>query len=59
MKQKYKQLSIGFYPEDLEKLEIISRSLNQSKAASVRELVHFFLLNVDLNNYKNDYNKIL
>jgi len=52
MSNKYIQMSVGFFPEDIEKLEIVSRKLGQSKGASVRGLVHFFLLNVDLERYK-------
>lgn len=56
MSNKYIQMSVGFLPEDMEKLEIVSRKLGQSKGASVRSLVHFFLLNVDINRYKDDNN---
>jgi hypothetical protein len=54
MGDKYIQMSVGFLPEDLEKLEIVSRKLKQSKGASVRQLVHFFLTNIDLDRYKHD-----
>ena len=57
MSNKYIQMSVGFLPEDMEKLEIVSRKLGQSKGASVRSLVHFFLLNVvDIDRYKDDNN---
>lgn len=47
-------MSVGFLPEDMEKLEIVSRKLGQSKGASVRQLVNFFLTNINLDRYKND-----
>lgn len=56
MSDKYIQMSVGFLPEDMEKLEIVSRKLKQSKGACVRSLVHFFLLNVDIDRYKDDNN---
>lgn len=54
MSDKYIQMSVGFLPEDMEKLEIVSRKLGQSKGASVRQLVNFFLTNINLDRYKND-----
>lgn len=57
MSDKYIQMSVGFLPEDMEKLEIVSRKLKQSKGASVRQLVNFFLTNINLDRYKqNDDN---
>ena len=43
----YKQISIGFYPEDYDKLEVVSQRLGKSKGACVRELIHLYFLNVD------------
>lgn len=50
-------MSVGFLPEDMEKLEIVSRKLGQSKGASVRQLVNFFLTNIDIDRYKQNDNE--
>lgn len=52
----YKQISIGFYPEDYDKLEVVSQRLGKSKGACVRELIHLYFLNVDrLTNLREDH----
>lgn len=55
---KYKQISVGFYPADLEELEVISKELGKTKAACIRELLHSFLKLKELNQNESDHKTI-
>lgn len=47
MAYQYKQMSVGLYPQDYEKLKILANRMGQSKGACIRELLHFYLLNLN------------